>query len=52
VANPNRTVKSFKSRDWRYAYKTSSAGPGGRAANILHDFYIPALSLRGAWGRS
>jgi len=45
MANPSRTVKSFKSREWQYAYKTSSPGSGGKAVNILHDFYIPALSL-------
>jgi len=38
-------MKNFKNRDWQYAYRTSSPGPGGRAANILHDFYIPALSM-------
>jgi len=37
--------KSFKTRRWQYAYRTSSAGPGARPADILHDFYIPALSL-------
>lgn len=45
MANPSRTVKSFKSKDWQYVYKTSSPGPGGKAVNILHDFYIPALNL-------
>ncbi|MBW1804753.1 MAG: hypothetical protein JRJ85_29035 [Deltaproteobacteria bacterium] len=45
MANPSRTVKSFKSKDWQYAYKTSSPSPGGKAVNILHDFYIPALNL-------
>ena len=45
VANPNKTTKSFKNRDWEYAYRTSSTGPKGKAADILHDFYIPALSL-------
>jgi len=38
-------MKNFKSRDWQYTYKTSSPGAGGKSVNILHDFYIPALSL-------
>jgi len=38
-------MKSFKSREWQYAYKTSAPGPDNRAADILHDFYIPALGL-------
>jgi hypothetical protein len=38
-------MKSFKSREWQYAYKTSAPGPDNRAVDILHDFYIPALSL-------
>ena len=45
MAEPRRTVKSFKSRDWQYAYKTSSPAADGKSVNILHDFYIPALSL-------
>ena len=45
MAEPGRTVKSFKSRDWQYAYKTSSPTADGKSVNILHDFYIPALSL-------
>jgi len=37
--------KSLKTRRWQYTYRTSSAEPGARPADILHDFYIPALSL-------
>ncbi|NWH06599.1 helicase-related protein [Desulfobacter latus] len=35
---------NFKDREWRISYKTSSATPGRRAVNILHDFYIPVLT--------
>lgn len=35
----------FRDINWKYTYKTSAAGPYGRPADILHDFYIPALSL-------
>jgi len=39
------TLKSLKSWDWQFSYKTSALGPDGGPINILHDFYIPALSL-------
>jgi hypothetical protein len=35
----------FQDRKWKYTYKTSSTGPDGQPANILHDFYIPVLNL-------
>src|SRR6056297_2116984 len=35
---------NFKDREWRISYKTSSATPGRKAVNILHDFYIPVLT--------
>jgi len=38
-------AKGFKSREWAYSYRTSSASPEGQPVNILHDFYIPVLSL-------
>lgn len=38
-------TKGFKDISWQYTYKTSATGPYGRPADILHDFYIPALSL-------
>ena len=41
----SRETKGFKDISWQYTYKTSAAGPYGRPADILHDFYIPALSL-------
>jgi hypothetical protein len=30
---------------WHFSYKTSSAGSDGHPVDILHDFYIPALTL-------
>lgn len=44
-------MKSFKTREWHYAYKTSTPGPDGRAVDILHDFYIPALGLSVTYDR-
>ncbi len=38
-------INGFKSREWAYSYRTSSASPDGQPVNILHDFYIPVLSL-------
>ena len=40
-----KELKSFTSRIWQYSYKTSAKSEGGKAVDILHDFYIPALSL-------
>jgi len=37
--------KGLKSRDWFLSYKTSSTIIDGRPVDMLHDFYIPALSL-------
>lgn len=43
--NASRENRGFKDINWHYTYRTSAAGPSGRPADILHDFYIPALSL-------
>ena len=40
-----KTSIGFKTGLWNYSYKTSSVGSTGRPVNILHDFYIPALTL-------
>ncbi len=37
-------AESFKDRNWRVSYKTSSLDEQGRPIDILRDFYIPALS--------
>lgn len=36
---------SFKDRNWRVSYKTSSMDEQGRPIDVLRDFYLPALSL-------
>ena len=36
-------LEGFRGWQWSYSYKSSSARPDGRATDILHDFYIPAL---------
>ncbi len=43
--NGEQAPKGLRSRDWHYSYRTSAAPAGGRPVDILHDFYIPALSL-------
>lgn len=35
---------TFKDRQWRVSYKTSSVDEQGRPINVLREFYIPALS--------
>lgn len=39
------------SKDWDYSYRTSASTHEGRKVNILHDFYIPALSLSTSYDR-
>jgi hypothetical protein len=36
--------RGLKSREWLLSYRTSSTLIGGRPVDILHDFYVPALS--------
>ena len=38
-------ANTFKSRQWRVSYKTSSVDASGRPISVLRDFYIPALQL-------
>jgi len=45
MSDPDNKQNGFKNRPWNYSYKTSSVGSTGRPVNILHDFYIPALTL-------
>ncbi len=45
MSDPDNIRNGFKDRPWNYSYKTSSVGSTGRPVNILHDFYIPALTL-------
>jgi len=41
----------LRSRIWLLSYRTSSTLIDGRPVNILHDFYIPALSLAVSYDR-
>lgn len=43
--------KTFPDFPWLYSYKTSAVGPEGLPADILHDFYIPALKLSARYDR-
>ncbi len=43
MSSENHLPLTFRERNWRYSYKTSSLGPDGRPVSILHDFYIPVL---------
>ncbi|MCF7668414.1 MAG: DEAD/DEAH box helicase family protein [Verrucomicrobia bacterium] len=47
----NQLRPRFRDKPWQYTYKTSSVGPGGRAVDILHDFYIPVLKLSVSYER-
>lgn len=38
-------IKSLRSHRWLLSYRTSSTIIEGRPVDILHDFYLPALSL-------
>ncbi|UWE04240.1 helicase-related protein [Laceyella sacchari] len=40
----SRNNQGLRSREWLLSYKTSSTMIGDRPVNMLHDFYIPALS--------
>lgn len=40
----NLADQGLKGRDWLLSYKTSSTIIDGRPVDMLHDFYIPALS--------
>lgn len=40
-----REAKGLRSRHWLLSYRTSSTLIDGRPVDMLHDFYIPALSL-------
>jgi superfamily II DNA or RNA helicase len=37
--------QGLRSRNWLLSYRTSSTIIDGRPVDILHDFYVPALSL-------
>lgn len=38
-------AQGLRSYPWRLSYRTSSMSSDGRPADILHDFYLPALRL-------
>lgn len=42
--NLNPDPEGLRCFPWRISYRTSSTGEGDRPLDILHDFYIPALS--------
>lgn len=42
---------SFQSFSWLPSYKTSVPGPSGKPVDILHDFYIPILSMATRYDR-
>ncbi len=43
--------KGLISREWPTQYRTSYSRSHGRPADMLHDFYIPALSLASRYDR-
>ncbi|MDL1969080.1 MAG: hypothetical protein LWW97_11230 [Deltaproteobacteria bacterium] len=51
MSDPDNIRNGFKNRQWNYSYKTSSVGSTRRSVNILHDFYIPALTLSVQYAR-
>ncbi|WP_258358689.1 helicase-related protein [Moorella sulfitireducens] len=44
MENPSQG-KGLRSRSWLLSYRTSSTLIDGRPLDMLHDFYVPALSL-------
>src|SRR5690606_41550593 len=46
-----REELGFRSRSWQYSYRSSSVKRDEPPDNILHDFYIPALSLDKTYDR-
>lgn len=48
---PMPDAGGLRSREWHYTYRTSSPNPDGRPVDMLHDFYIPALSLAERYDR-
>lgn len=46
-----REEPGFRSRSWKYSYRSSSVKRDEPPDNILHDFYIPALSLAKTYDR-
>ncbi|MGI6359094.1 MAG: helicase-related protein [Bacillota bacterium] len=43
--------RGLRSRQWELEYRTSSTVIDGRPLDILHDFYLPALSLANRYDR-
>ena len=43
--------RGLTSREWPTQYRTSYSRSHGRPADMLHDFYIPALSLVSRYDR-
>lgn len=37
-------TSGFRGHPWRISYRTGSPGPDGQPVDILHHFYVPALS--------
>jgi superfamily II DNA or RNA helicase len=46
-----KALCGLRSREWLLSYKTSSTIVDGRPVDMLHDFYIPALSLSTGYDR-
>lgn len=44
-------METFQQKQWRISYKTSSVTPEGKPTDILHDFYLPALSAAVTYDR-
>lgn len=51
MADANAEERGLRSRHWLLSYRTSSTLIDGRPVNMLHDFYIPALSLAKSYDR-
>ena len=43
--------QGFRSRCWEYSYRSSSISKDDKPDDLLHDFYIPALSLAKTYDR-